>query len=599
MSDPVSTGAARSGSPLAAVLGRDTLRRLAGPSWFERGERYAADGAVSALVEDGGVVVARVRGTSNYRVRLWVDGSALGFACSCPLGREGACCKHCVAVGLLWLAGGEQAAGGESQESVVTMDQVRAHLAGQSKEALVELLVAQAMGDERLHRRLLLEATRAAMPGVASAADASVASMRAWIDQAARLNDYLDDDEADDYVAGVEYVVDALERQLEDGHAAAVVELVEHAVDMVESSTGYVDDSGGDVGGVLGRLAELHLAACEQADLDPVALAERLFLRELNGESDTFFEALYGYAEVLGPVGLAAYCKLAEAEWEQMALRAKRAADYMVDHRRWRITHMMETLARVEGDVDGLVAVVARDLSNAYAYLRIAEVLREAGRDDEALEWAERGMAAFPEPRADSRLRELLAEQYHQRGRHDDAVGLVWEAFSAAPSLGSYQTLRQHVERAGQWPAWRERALARLREHVAALQEGRGVDRWAVVGRDHSELVRVLLWEGEVEAAWAEARAGECAPALWLELADRRAGEHPEEVLPVYQRAVEGLLAHTGNDVYEEAVQLLRKVQELLHRLGREAEFASQIASIRATQRRKRNFMKLLDAAGW
>ncbi|HZD02304.1 MAG TPA: SWIM zinc finger family protein [Actinomycetes bacterium] len=101
MPDPVPAGAARSESPLAAVLRLDTLRRLAGPTWFERGERYAADGAVSALVEDSGVVAARVQGTSAYRVRLWVDGSALGVACSCPLGRDGACCKHCVAVGLV------------------------------------------------------------------------------------------------------------------------------------------------------------------------------------------------------------------------------------------------------------------------------------------------------------------------------------------------------------------------------------------------------------------------------------------------------------------------------------------------------------------
>ena len=106
-------------------------------------------------------------------------------------------------------------------------------------------------------------------------------------------------------------------------------------------------------------------------------------------------------------------------------------------------------------------------------------------------------------------------------------------------------------------------------------------------------------WEGEVEAAWAEAQAGGCAHALWVELADRRAGEHPDEVLPVYQRAVEGMVARTGNDAYEEVVRLLRKVQELLSRLGREAEFAGQIASIRTTQRRKRNLMKLLDAAGW
>jgi uncharacterized Zn finger protein len=591
---------AHSGSPLAAVLRRDTLHALAGPSWFERGERYAADGVVSALVEDGGVLAARVRGTSSYRVRLWVDGSALGFACSCPLGREGGCCKHCVAVGLVWLAGGEHEAVGEPQGPVATMDQVRAHLAAQPKDALVELLVAQATDDERLRRRLLLEAARAAVPGAARAAGPSVASMRAWIDEAARLNDYLDDDEADDYVAGVEDVVEALERLLEDGHAGAVLELVEHAIEVAEPSMGYVDDSRGEVGGVLAQLAELHLAACEQADPDPPELAEWLFARELHGESDTFFAVLGRYAEVLGPEGLTAYRKLAQAHWDQLAPRTAEAFDYLADHRRWRITHMMETLARVEGDVDGLVAVIARDLSHAYAYLRVAGVLCEAGRDDEALEWAERGMAAFPEPRADSRLREFLAEQYHQRARHDDAVALAWQAFSAAPNLESYRALRQHVEcGGGQWPDWRERALARLREHVSAAREGRGVDRWAVVGRDHSELVRVFLWEGEVETAWAEAQAGGCAHVLWLELADRRAGEHPDEVLPVYQRAVEGLVARTGNDVYEEVVRLLRKVRELSARLGREAEFASQIASIRTTQRRKRNLMKLLDAVGW
>ncbi len=45
---------------MAAVLSRDAPRRVAGANWFERGERYAADGAVSVLVEDGGVMVALV-----------------------------------------------------------------------------------------------------------------------------------------------------------------------------------------------------------------------------------------------------------------------------------------------------------------------------------------------------------------------------------------------------------------------------------------------------------------------------------------------------------------------------------------------------------
>ena len=76
-------------------------------------------------------------------------------------------------------------------------------------------------------------------------------------------------------------------------------------------------------------------------------------------------------------------------------------------------------------------------------------------------------------------------------------------------------------------------------------------------------------------------------------------GDHPEEVLPIYERVIEQTLAHTGNDVYERAVGLLRKVQALLRRLGREQEFAGRVASIRTVQRRKRNLIKLLDAAGW
>ena len=55
----------------------------------------------------------------------------------------------------------------------------------------------------------------------------------------------------------------------------------------------------------------------------------------------------------------------------------------------------MESLARVSGDIDELVAIKAKDLSSAYQFLRIAEILLGAGRKDEALTWAERGLTAF------------------------------------------------------------------------------------------------------------------------------------------------------------------------------------------------------------
>jgi len=100
----------------------------------------------------------------------------------------------------------------------------------------------------------------------------------------------------------------------------------------------------------------------------------------------------------------------------------------------------METLAQETGDLDVLIAVKSRNLSHAYAYLQVAETLAAGSRHDEALEWAERGVKAFPE-RTDSRLREFLADEYHRRGRHDDAMNLIWAAYSEAPHVEQYQHL--------------------------------------------------------------------------------------------------------------------------------------------------------------
>jgi uncharacterized Zn finger protein len=114
-----------------------------------------------------------------------------------------------------------------------------------------------------------------------------------------------------------------------------------------------------------------------------------------------------------------------------------------------------------------------------------------------------------------------------------------------------------------------------------------------------SELVRIFLWEGDNETAWQEATQGGCSEALWMELAAKREADHPEDALPIYQDQVERLTAQMGKQAYQQAVGLLRKVREVMTRLGREEELAAYLASVRATHKRKRNLIKLLDAAGW
>lgn len=567
---------------------------MAGARSYARGEEYFARGHVRSLAAHEGTITAKVRGTREYRVELWVERGEFDYSCTCPVGADGEFCKHCVAVALAWLDEAHAEAGKPKKaRPTITMDDVRAHLAGQDKDTLVATLMQQAMEDGRLRQRLLMKAARKSPKGL------DLATYRTAVDNAVDSAEFVDYREMYGYAQGIGEAIDSLEELLKEGHAAEVIELAEHALGAVEQAIESVDDSDGYMGSILERLQELHLAACRKAKPDPEVLAKRLFEWELRTDWDTFFGAAERYAGVLGKKGLAVYRTLAEAQWERVPALAPGRSDAQTYGKRFRITHIMETLARRSGDVEALVAIKKRDLSSAWAYLQIAEAYQQAGKHDLALEWAERGLKAFPQ-RTDARLREFLAAEYHRRKRHDEAMVLAWSGFAESPGLGQYRSLKGHADRTDAWPAWRDKALAHVREGIAKAKANSQRVRGGWFTRaDHSELVRIFLWEKDIEAAWQEAKAGGCTSDLWLDLAARREKEHPEDALPVYQGQVEPTLQRKHNEAYREAIGFLRKVRALMVRLGREGEFASYLDSVRVAHKPKRNFMKLLEGEKW
>lgn len=67
----------------------------------------------------------------------------------------------------------------------------------------------------------------------------------------------------------------------------------------------------------------------------------------------------------------------------------------------------------------------------------------------------------------------------------------------------------------------------------------------------------------------------------------------------VYRKLIDPILNQKNNDAYRDAVGLLKKIRDLLKRMEQEEEFAPYVAEVRKAHRPKRNFMALLDAAGW
>lgn len=575
------------------TLTRRRLRQLADERSYERGEAYFRQGRLRGLVEFEGTLTATVRGTHDYRVKLWYEGKELEYSCTCPFAADGWFCKHCVAVGLAWAAESKSAGqSGEPRKSAGTMDDLRAFLHRQEKGRLVETLLREALEDEDLRERLLLEAARE------DPAHLDFDAYRRAISNAVSAGDFVDYDAAGGYARGISRVVEPVAALLDDGHAAEVVELAQYALSELEQALGYVDDSAGYTGGVIRELHELHRRACQQARPDPVELARRLFRWEMTSQWLFFSGAAEDYAEVLGEAGLAEYRRLAEAEWASIpALRPGDAGEFY--GLRSRITSVMETLARQSGDVEAIVEVKRRDLSRPDAFLGIAEIYRAAGRHDEALAWAEDGVKSFPGGR-DRRLADFLADEYHRRGRHDEAISLIWRQFTESPYLDTYRKLRARARktaRKSEWKQWREKALDHLRAAIERKkkQAGRARSNWHM-DVDHSELVRILLWEKKYEDAWREAQEGGCSGELWLELAASREQRHPEDALAVYRSRVAPTIELTNSTAYEQAVALLRKVRELLTHLGRPAEFDDYLAALRVEYKRKRSFIKLLES---
>jgi len=299
------------------------------------------------------------------------------------------------------------AARGNAKE--LTLADARKILQSEDKDTLLRVVFDWAKDDDRLHDRIIVYAARRSGP------DSGAAAVRRKFEKAVRVRDFVPYREATGWARDVDDAIDSVEPLLQDGQSAAVIELCESALQTLLGSIESVDDSDGHFGVLRDRLQDIHYRACQEGRPDPVELAGRLFHWEMHSDFDVFFGAAARYASILGAKGMKAYRELADAEWEKVPMRtAKQERSEWGRH--FRISHIMESLAQASGDVEQLVAVMSRDLSNAYSYLRIAEAYREAGQQDKSVLRRPQSDASYASRRtAPSRRVPIYSELSHVR----------------------------------------------------------------------------------------------------------------------------------------------------------------------------------------
>lgn len=476
-----------------------------------------------------------------------------------------------------------------SNADFMTEDElIQAYLDALDATALRKLLLEASWRDPVLHEKLRLAATVAGSKGLSV--------LRKGVREATSTNGFVDWRESGNYARRLEDLAELLEQRIADGQVE-LVEVIEEAIALAEEALQSVDDSGGVVMPAILGLKKVHLAACNALQPDPVALAGRLHDFQMNGEWDTFHELLPDYAGALGEAGLQAYRLRVEEAWQ--ALPQRGPADYRGEWStsRFRVESAMEAIARHADDFDLLVAVRAKNLSSPSYFLTLARLFRARGRLDEALAWAEQGIAGFPDQRCDDLL-DLAVELLLARGNKPEAERLAWLRFERSAGCEAFFRLMTVADALDRRAALRARALDLLWRSVAEDESRERVARRAMWEKPvRGEIVSIFLREGDADAMWEAFRGGEVAVGLWGAVAEARAKSDHEDAIALYKRLLPHVVeSGSQGSQYALAFTIVKKIQALRAGHRQTGIFRDELGEMRLTWKRKRNFMKLLDA---
>ena len=578
----------------------------AGRQSFERGLRYLD--AITSLEVIGDQVIGTVRGTDDYLVVLQIGDESAEVAggrpraeCGCPYGQEGFFCKHCVAVGLTVLRqaaavpaqrsgrvgpSGERTPGGLDRPQAQAASGAKARpadlgswLGSLSRDELILLVCEQAIQDDDWRQRLGLRAAGASadIPAVMTKAvdllrDADVVGRGGLVGPYG----YLEGQESWHYARRIGEVAAAVRGLAEVGHADDATLIAEQALAAVARTSRHASDRAGVIADATDELLAVHQQACRAAGSDPVRLAD--FVGEcMLVEAEIPEIDLADYEDLLGEAGLA-------------RLRARVTAAWTANRSGWPERFAMERVLIAIADVDALVELLSANLDDrGLTHLRISAIFDEAGRNDEALAWAERGVREAAQP--DPRLADFIVARYCSAGRIDDALAVRRDRFEAAPSVAAYESLKEMSKRAGLWESTRDWALGVLRAKAPPAHDSGGWPRWGL----GPVLIDVLIADGDVDAAWESAR-GVASDAQWVKLADLVAETRPSDALAVYRRQIDMLRSQTGDGAYERMACMLASARECHRELGTIHAFDAYLRALRLDEKRKRRLIRILDA---
>ena len=566
---------------MAPLITENSLRSASSLESFSRGNQLFQTGAVYDTFLQGDILTARCEGSSApyYQVRVtMVEGGIQDSSCTCPYD-WGGYCKHIIAVMLAYI---------HDPETFTELKEVEDLVGNLNKEALIRLIATLVEKNPDLYflvQTTLQRESVKAKPEHSFKKHKNQVPKTEYRRQIQSILHGLDGFRRSEaywmmggMVGQLHNIRDSAYAFLEAGDAEGAIVILTTLLTEVSGSYEEFDDSDGELGSFLNELALPFVEAILSAELGK---SERKRLaKELEPVIDDLSD--YGIDEL--DVILAAL----EKGWSHESNIHAEEVDYddeilveaqlNVLERQNRLEEFLRicletgqylryVLKQIEVEAfDRAIEIAWEYLAKAEDAMQVAKGLRDAGRLEDALRLAEKGLGLEGSKRD---LGAWLGSVEESQGRNAQAIQAYQAAFTSLPSLELYQILKKL---SGE--GWGTLKPALMREFDG--------DRFA------EEQVDIFLFEQEWDAAIAVAdRVGAWQYNLVEKVADGVISVRPDWVIHASQEQAQALIDKTQSKYYAIAVHWLAKMKQAYLSSGKEPECQAFLDDLKSTYARR------------
>lgn len=555
------------------------LKSLSSTESYTRGQELFQSDAIYDTFRQGTELTGKCEGNSApfYKLRVTIDeGGIQEASCTCPYD-WGGYCKHIIALILTYI---------HDPDVFIEQQRVEELLTDLDKESLVRLIGKMVDKDPDLYLWLQTAVRSASVKSKPAQSREKRKTQVSKTEYRKQIQSILHSlhgyRQSEAYwmmggmVSQLQQVRESACAFLDAGDPEGALVIMSTLLIEVSGSFEEFDDSDGELGNFLDALALPMVEAILSVDLSKSErnrMAKELepVINELSGygidQVDVILSALEkGWAvgnrldpeDSDEPILIEAQLNVLERqnrtdEFLQLCLETGQNLRYI--------------LKQIEmGSYDQAVATAWKTLTQASEALLVAKGLRDAGRLDDALQLAEKGLGL------DGSKHDLgiwLGPIEETQGRLEQAIQAYQAAFSSLPSLELYQTLKKL---SGQ--DWESRKPALMR-----VFEG---DRFA------DEMVDIYLLEKEWDAAIAAAdRLGGWQYNLIEKVADGVISVRPEWVIQASRKQAQALIDKTQSKYYAIAAHWLTRMKQAYLSTGRKAEWQTYLDGLKSTYTRR------------